>query len=498
MGDPIVRLDLTNRATNSPVIRHPRLRDGRERTSSLDLTSLRLDQLLAAEQAHAQAQPSSSFRSDEDDPDDSPSAHLVPSRAISLTKMSPTQVVRKLSGTSPGQSSRTVQSSSSSHPGHAASSLLSHSPAQSSHSLLQSSSLPILSPSNSSPSHGHGFSRGRSASFGSRGSGVSPSSSASLSVSSFSSFVGSVKYIALLELQRRPVRSALLLSLLLLPLFLVYVEWTGKCHMSTNLAPLLLYTVETFNAHGIAYWLDYGTLLGAVRSGSIIPHEFDLDLSSAIEECERILALKPVFERERGFRMYGRNDWVPEKASFIFGYAGYLHKPCVRIYDPRTLYYVDVDWHTRLSAALLPSSPQPATSTAPANVPTQSPYGTVYLPRAYAPAQGDVWCNEEGFNGNDPGGCRRDADVFPLTTLDMYGAAMKVPAKSSELLRDMYGDSWREPRAKGYKVLVCAWIGGESKGWIWGGIGVIYVGVPLLVWAVSRADRRLAMIIARR
>ena len=495
--DSPLRLDLSGRLTNSPSIRLNRLTP-RDRTSSVDLSSsLSFDQLLAAEQVLDLAQP---LPPDDEVDEDSPSARLVPSRTLSVAvnHHSPGQIIRKLS--SPGQSSRTLVPSSSSgpsssHPGHVASSLLSHSPLSNTHSLQSSSSLSPLNTNPASPFHGHGFGRGRSSSFGRVG---SPSNTpTSLDLPFPLSLLSSLHSLVLHQVNRRPLRSAIYGFLLLFPLVLWVMDYSGKCHMQSNLAPLLLYTVNTFNAHSIEYWLDYGTLLGAVRSSSIIGHEFDLDLSSAIEECERILQLKGVFQRERGYRMYGRNDWVDEKASFIFGYGGFLHKPCVRIYDPDTLYYIDVDWHQRLSSTMLPPSPLPVDTSEPANQPIASPYGPVYLPRGYTPEDGDVWCNEEGFNGNDPGGCRRDSAVFPLSSLVMYGVEMKVPAHSEEVLRDLYGDSWREPRAKGYKLVVCTWIGGERRGLLWALVALLYIGVPLLMWAVSRANRRLG-IIARR
>ena len=483
------------RGTSSPLVRHHRLSSSRERASSGESTSLRLDAIFASN-ANAAASLSSSPadhhhslrqspvpNGDDDDDEDAESSRLLPGRS-----RSPVQVVRKLSGSSPSQPSRSLSASglvsASSHGGHMASTLLSHSPGQQSRTLQ---SVPALLTNESSPSHGHGFgSRSRSGSFGYG----SPSAAAS-------SLPAQLRHLFLLQCRRRPLRTALVLLLYLLPLLLLYVDWTGKCNMSANLAPLLLFTVSAFNAADIEYWLDYGTLLGAVRSSSVIPHEFDIDLSSSIDECERILQLEPDFSRA-GFRMYGRSDWVREKASFLFGYGGYLHKPCVRIYDPRTLYYVDVDWHQRLQASMLPASPLPPDYPLAASTPSASPYGSVYLPRAYTPADGDLWCNEEGFNGNDPGGCRRDSAIFPLSRLQMYGVEMKAPARSEELLRDMYGDSWRQPVAKGYKLLFCALMSdgedGQGRGRlaVWGGVALLYVGLPLAVWAVGRADRRLA------
>lgn len=42
---------------------------------------------------------------------------------------------------------------------------------------------------------------------------------------------------------------------------------------------------------GIDYWLDWGTLLGAVRDGGLMPHDTDVDLSVAREEVPRLRAL---------------------------------------------------------------------------------------------------------------------------------------------------------------------------------------------------------------
>ena len=457
-------LDLTSRATNSPVFRHGRT-IVHERTHSIDLASLRMDQILAAEQSSMARPPT---QADDDDEEDG-TEQLLPSRSrsSSLTfgsKLSPIQAVRKLSSGSPAQSARPLTRSGSSSTINIAS------------SPSQQTATPTLITTD--------FVRPHSASF------YSLSATPALDL-----LPTPVAYLVnlVLGLKHHPLRLSLcLIFSILLPLFVVYFTYTGKCDMSHNLAPLLRYTAQTFNDHGISYWLDYGTLLGAAREGAIIPHEFDIDLSSAIDECEKILKLRTVFERERGYRMYGRDDWVREKASFVFGYGGYLHKPCVRIYDPDTLYYVDVDWHQRLSASQLPNSPQLASSPAPANTPAVSPYGSVYLPRAYQPSEGDVWCNEEGFNGNDPGGCRRDTALFPLSSLSLYGVEMKVPADTVQVLRDMYGDSWHQPRPKGYKMLVCKVVGGPGDAWkVWTGVAVWEACMLAVLWQLGKVDRKV-------
>ena len=47
---------------------------------------------------------------------------------------------------------------------------------------------------------------------------------------------------------------------------------------------------------GIRYWLDFGTLLGAWRSGSVVPYDYDVDISvhaDQIQNVERLLESLP-------------------------------------------------------------------------------------------------------------------------------------------------------------------------------------------------------------
>ena len=69
-----------------------------------------------------------------------------------------------------------------------------------------------------------------------------------------------------------------------------------------NLRETLCYLVDVFDEHDISYWLDFGTLLGAVRGGRSIPHDTDGDLCLFLKDKERDLDLIPRFQKD-GFAM---------------------------------------------------------------------------------------------------------------------------------------------------------------------------------------------------
>lgn len=82
------------------------------------------------------------------------------------------------------------------------------------------------------------------------------------------------------------------------------------------LIELLRQVKEILNKYNIEFWLDCGTLLGAVRSGKFIPWEHDIDLGAWQEKVSH--SLKMSISRElfnEGFDVYVAKNWITIKKN---------------------------------------------------------------------------------------------------------------------------------------------------------------------------------------
>ena len=71
---------------------------------------------------------------------------------------------------------------------------------------------------------------------------------------------------------------------------------------TSHLLELVRFADKLLTRNGITHWLDYGTLLGAVRNERLIPWDDDVDVGILHRDREAVLALVPEIERA-GYRV---------------------------------------------------------------------------------------------------------------------------------------------------------------------------------------------------
>src|SRR5690348_12838757 len=63
-----------------------------------------------------------------------------------------------------------------------------------------------------------------------------------------------------------------------------------------HLLELIDFTHALLAEHGIVHWLEFGTLLGAVRDGTLIPWDWDADFGILARDADALLALRVEIE----------------------------------------------------------------------------------------------------------------------------------------------------------------------------------------------------------
>ena len=143
---------------------------------------------------------------------------------------------------------------------------------------------------------------------------------------------------------------------------------------------------EVLRAHGVAYWSDFGTLLGLVREGDIILGDKDVDL------C--------VLDRDRALVMGAASDFAT-RGYFLTGEGGAKRK-LMRVFDLKTPFYADI----------YPYVPEGATL------------------RSILDSRDDV-----------PAELVKDKTLLPF-----HGTEVSIPKDAAPLLAYRYGPAYRTPR----------------------------------------------------
>lgn len=213
---------------------------------------------------------------------------------------------------------------------------------------------------------------------------------------------------------------------------------------------------EILDRFGVEYWLDWGTLLGAVRDGRIIEWDNDIDLGMMSDSWEKIVSALPEFEKKGFDVLLGKFKIYKD----VFERAVYFH---------RFEYIVGLSlYQIRGESAFMVSGES-------ANLTSRSLKNLCFLlssPRPYGKSKWNfvVKILKHGLSLLPPKSTNSLSDVLwwvwrrsgvkfiliavprhyfeKLGTMKFYGMTFNIPSDAKSYLKYKYGKDWKTPRKR--------------------------------------------------
>jgi len=196
---------------------------------------------------------------------------------------------------------------------------------------------------------------------------------------------------------------------------------------------VLKHLKRTFEKHNIEYWLDYGTLLGAVREGKFISWDKDIDISVWYKDAAKISYARKFFnESNIEFEIYwtGSHYGVRDAKTKE-------HYICLLF----TVIYGDYCFNGYTVAPMRNIIQMLTTSKMFKDMPYETKEKLI----------GFSWAIVNRFHLYRPGGlrCSPRRHVEKLSTISFYDEEFKIPSDVETYLVWLYGDNWQIPDKNG-------------------------------------------------
>ncbi len=211
--------------------------------------------------------------------------------------------------------------------------------------------------------------------------------------------------------------------------------------------------------HQIGYWLDGGTLLGAVRHGGFIPWDDDIDIAMRQEDLDRFISIAPTELREGLFLQTPQNE--PQSKE-----------PIVKVRDLNSFYVEGADnfaadfaadYQKGLYVDIFPMINYP---TLPKKLVKRvtlgisRSYSILHKAHYYSLRSFALLCAVRPKNvylsniliNNGYGIMHRQDSVFPLGTITFEGKTFSAPCNPDAYLSDLYRNYMEIPPKEKQKI----------------------------------------------
>jgi hypothetical protein len=218
------------------------------------------------------------------------------------------------------------------------------------------------------------------------------------------------------------------------------------------LIDLLKQVKHVLDEHNIEFWLECGTLLGAIRNGTLIPWEHDLDFGVWSEKVSdnTKLSIAQKFS-EIGFKVFVTDNYITIKNSEnswadINFYCLINDKAIVSLLGPKNLigkllnmfskvllvpYYYKIDFKTKPSIFI---------RSVFVVISRISPF---FIRKKISRLALKIY---ESIGSKNVSWIVPSYYLKNLSTIKFYNMTFKIPAKSYEYLSYRYGKNWRVPK----------------------------------------------------
>jgi len=219
--------------------------------------------------------------------------------------------------------------------------------------------------------------------------------------------------------------------------------------MDENVAIVNIQQVkEVLDKHGIEFWLDIGTLLGAVRDGKFVSWDHDIDLSTWQENSVKINQALKEF-RNKGLEIrFGRNGYTLQKEDVPLSISLYQREngnAKIHWGNNNISHWLSKFINILFYAVLTPQY---------SNISFDMAYSNKDKIRFMLSRLGRImplfikrWATKIEYKWGPKFVWIIPADYFSdFTTINFYEMEFEVPAKTGEYLTYRYGEDWQIPK----------------------------------------------------